>query len=478
MISSNEMRVLEDYSESVGVSRAALMENAGKAAFNQIAKRFKLKGKNAVVVCGQGNNGGDGFVVARYLSKKCSTKVIFLGKRNKLKEEAKKAYSKLSKNILAGKKFGLMDSADLVIDAMLGTGVKGKIKEPYASAIKRFNSAKGKKISLDLPSGVDPDSGKGRLYVKPDLIITFHDVKPGIVRFGGKVKIVDIGIPKLKTEIVKEKDLQKCFPKRKSSSHKGENGKVLIVGGSNDLVGAPALAAMAALASLRTGVDLVVVTAPEKCGFVINSYSPDIIVKKFKGDFFTKKHSKKIIELSKNFDAVLIGPGLGRERQTLLFVKEIIEKIKIPMVLDADAIKAVKGIQFKGNVLLTPHATEFYIFSGKKLGGNREVLVKEVARKHNCTILLKGQVDVISDGIRIALNKTGNAAMTVGGTGDVLAGICTALISLGNGLFESASAAAYLNCRVGEQLFKEKGISLVASDFIGKIPTFIRTTAK
>ncbi len=282
----------------------------------------------------------------------------------------------------------------------------------------------------------------------------------------------------MKPKIVSERDVKRCFPKRKPGSHKGENGKVLIVGGSRDLIGAPALGAMAALAALRAGTDLAVVAAPEKCGYVVNTYSPDIIVKKFKGDFFTKRHSKKIVEMAKNFDVVLIGPGLGREKQTMLFVKEVVKKVRVPVILDADAIKAVSGMKFNGNVLLTPHATEFYIFSGKRLGRKREQAVKEAARKHNCVILLKGQVDVISDGSAVALNKTGNAGMTVGGTGDVLAGVCAAFVALGNGLFKAAYSAAFINGKIGDRLLKKKGYGFVASDFVELIPAEIKRLAK
>jgi len=281
---------------------------------------------------------------------------------------------------------------------------------------------------------------------------------------------------------ITEKEIKKFFKKRKTGSHKGDNGKVLIVGGSTDLIGAPALAGMSTMACLRTGIDLCVVAAPEKAGLVINGFAPDLIVKKLKGDFFTKKHLKKIIKLEKKADVVLIGPGIGQEKQTISFVKEFVKKSKKPVVIDADAIKACTGMKFPGNVLLTPHEKEFEIFLGKKVSGKNFTkkikLVKETALKHHCVVLLKGKEDIISNGENVLLNKTGNAGMTVGGTGDSLAGICAGFSALGLSLFDSAVAAAFVNGKIGDKLYKKMGYSYIASDFAKEIPFWIKKLVK
>lgn len=275
-------------------------------------------------------------------------------------------------------------------------------------------------------------------------------------------------------KIVQEKDVRKCFHKRRPDSHKGDNGKVLVVGGSNDLVGAPALAALAALSCYRTGVDLVTVIAPEKAGFIINRYSPDLIVRKVKGSSFSETDAKNVLDLSKKADCVLIGPGIGQDKKTANFVKKVVSKCGKPMILDADAIKAMKGKKFSGKVLITPHAVEFQIFSGKNPHKNREKIVKQTAKKHDCVILLKGKIDAISDGRKVKLNKTGNAGMTVGGTGDVLAGICAALVAQKNSLFDSACAAAFINGAVGDILLRKKGHGFTASDFLSEIPEVLK----
>tara|TARA_Y100000310_G_scaffold344615_1_gene458317 strand:- start:5949 stop:6794 length:846 start_codon:yes stop_codon:yes gene_type:complete len=278
--------------------------------------------------------------------------------------------------------------------------------------------------------------------------------------------------------MITEQEIKKYFKKRKTDSHKGDNGIVLVIGGSTDLIGAPALAGMSTMACLRSGIDLCIVAAPEKAGLVINSFTLDLIVKKFKGDFFTRKHMKKILALEKKSDAVLIGPGLGEEKQTFSFVKEFVKKSKKKLVIDADGIKACAGMKFKGNVLLTPHEREFEIFSGKKITGKtlkeKIKLVKKTSANHNCVILLKGKTDIISDGKKVILNKTGNAGMTVAGTGDSLAGLCVGFGALGLSLMQAAETGAFVNGKVGDSLYKKMGYSYIASDFAKEVPFWIK----
>ncbi len=279
--------------------------------------------------------------------------------------------------------------------------------------------------------------------------------------------------------------LKRCTKERLPDSHKGDNGRALIVAGSEDYVGAAGLAAMGALAALRTGIDVVVLAAPEKVAYAVNALSADVITRKFEGKIFAKKHAAEIAKLAQDFDAVLLGPGLGQAGQTAEFVREVVRTAGKPIVVDADAIKAVRGMKFKGNVLLTPHAEEFKICFGKeapKGSDTKEILekaklIEKAARDKNCTILLKGHADVISDGKDTALNRTGNACMTVAGTGDVLAGICTAFASRGNSLFDSACAAAFVNGTAGDGLMRERGCGFVASDLVEKIPEIVYSRA-
>jgi len=261
--------------------------------------------------------------------------------------------------------------------------------------------------------------------------------------------------------------------KRKADSHKGDHGRVLVIGGSNNYTGAPALAAMAAL---RTGVDIVTVAAPEQAAWIINSYSPDLITRKFEGDFFNWDNVSDIIELSEKFDSVLIGPGIGMEDDTLAFAKEIIERIPNPKVIDADALKAIKLHEAEiHHAILTPHSREFEIMSDEKLpksNVDKENMIRHFTKNDN-VILLKGNVDIVVDKHRVKLNKTGNPGMTVGGTGDILAGLCAGFLAQSKNLFDSAYYAALINGKIGESLFRKKRYGFTASDFISLIPDII-----
>ena len=263
----------------------------------------------------------------------------------------------------------------------------------------------------------------------------------------------------------------KLLKKRDSWSHKGDHGKVLVIGGSRDYAGAPALAALAAL---RTGIDLSIVAAPEQTAWTINTYSPDLITKKFEGDFFNWDNVKEVIEYCEdgNFDAILIGPGLGLEPNTMDFVKEVVERIQLPKVIDADALKSLDDAEIR-NAVLTPHKAEFYALTEEELPNDlneRIEVIKRYAKKDKI-ILFKSPTDIITDGHSIELNQTGNPGMTVGGTGDVLAGLCLGFLAQTKDLFNSAYAAAYLNGKIGDYLLRKKGYGFTASDMIGLIPS-------
>lgn len=272
------------------------------------------------------------------------------------------------------------------------------------------------------------------------------------------------------------KDVKKCIKKRAKDSHKGENGCVLVIGGCEDYVSAPALSAYSAL---RTGIDLIVVASTEKAAYAINSFAIDFITKKMKGTYFSPEHTKDLLEFAKTFDAVLIGPGIGKRPETKAFVNEFIEKCDTPLIVDADAIQQVRKKFVKG--ILCPHEREFEICFGvrppKELKPRIET-VKDYAKKFNCVILLKGVIDIISDGKKVKLNKTGNEGMTVGGTGDILSGLCAGFIAQKANYFDAASAAAFINGTIGDRLKKKMGYGFTASDFLPLIPEIIYKKGK
>ena len=268
------------------------------------------------------------------------------------------------------------------------------------------------------------------------------------------------------------KILKKIIQKREKKSTKGDFGKILIIGGSQDYVGAPDLAANAALSILRTGSDWVTIAAPEKVAWAINSISPDIITKKINCKYFTNQNILEIVEFSNRFDTILIGPGLGDKEETLSFCNKVISQIKHPKIIDADAIKSFQISNVK-NSIITANKRELKILINNS-NLNLSKIEDIQAYIGNNVIISKGSTDIIVSGKKIAYNKTGNPGMTVAGTGDVLAGIIAGFTSQKKSLFDSSYAGTYLCGTIGDQLFKEFGNGFLASDFIDKIPDYLK----
>ena len=266
--------------------------------------------------------------------------------------------------------------------------------------------------------------------------------------------------------------VKKLLPKRDPWSHKGDFGKLLIIGGSHKYSGAPSLSAIAAY---RAGCDLVEVAAPERAADIIATFSPDLITHPLKGKLFNPSHVKHLLSLSEEADAVVIGSGLGREKPTLSAVKQFLRKNKKPVVIDADAIHAIHDFKLPERSILTPHSKEFFTLTKNPLSRSvkqRGQQVRGIARTLSTVILLKGHIDFISDGYKTAVNRTGNPYMTKGGTGDTLSGICGALLSQGNSEFDSACAAAYINGASGDLAFGEFGPAMLASDILFSMMDF------
>ncbi|MBL7056218.1 NAD(P)H-hydrate dehydratase [Candidatus Woesearchaeota archaeon] len=288
-------------------------------------------------------------------------------------------------------------------------------------------------------------------------------------------------------KFVSKKDIK--IPKRVSSGKKGDNGYVLAIGGSEDFIGAVALAGLAAL---RCGCDGVHIATLEKVAWAVNCLSPDLVTLKLKGKFFSEKHVNNIVKLSKTREVLLIGNGLGIKKETKQFVKKII-RIKKPKVVDADGIKSVSCDDLESSII-TPHIKELEIFLinseiDKKIIKNiikeknvekKALLIKKTLSasnffKKNNVILLKGKIDTIIIKNKILFNKTGNAGMTKGGTGDVLAGLASGFLAQGLSLEQSAINAAYFTGKAGDVLLKKKkGFTYLASDLVEEIKKISR----
>ncbi|MCX8162229.1 MAG: NAD(P)H-hydrate dehydratase, partial [Candidatus Bathyarchaeota archaeon] len=336
------------------------------------------------------------------------------------------------------------------------------------------------KLSIDVPSGLDSDTGEILgCAVQADTTLTIHGVKPGLELrpdYAGEIAVVDVGIP-YETELYTGPgDLKVTIKPRRVKSHKGDYGRVLVIGGSEVFTGAPTLTALAAF---TVGVDLVVVAAPEVTGLVISSYTPNLIVAKLPGSHLKESHLAPLREWINRCDSIAIGPGLGLSEETIaavpLIVYEVIETGK-PIVIDADALKVLpRDSKLKGLAVLTPHEGEFRILTGVTLPDklrDKGRIVNEWAERFEAVILLKGPIDIVSDGKRVKYNFTGNPAMTVGGTGDVLTGLIAGFLAQGSPPFDASLASAFLNGAAGDLAVESKPY-IVATDLLDHIKTVI-----
>lgn len=275
-------------------------------------------------------------------------------------------------------------------------------------------------------------------------------------------------------------DLKKHIPKRDPLSHKGQNGRVLIVGGSIDFHGASILAAWGAL---NSGVDLVYMAVPE-CNFEVSrNFAPDFIVRKYPGEFLTSRAQEMILALAKKVDVVVFGPGLGDKPETLRAIKFLVEHIEAQTVLDACAIQVLDMLDkmpLKQPLVITPHHGEFEKLTGKPFkisdpNDHKIRVIRTLANDLKINILLKGPISIIAgDDGRIEQNETGNAGMTVGGSGDVLAGLIGGLMGQGLTPFDACASGVYVLGKAGEKLLKVKGFAYTASDLASEIPFIVK----
>lgn len=504
-ISPEEMRAIDENCEFLGVSRLQLMESAGKGVADAILQRMDVKKKRIVILCSSGNKGGDGFVIARHLVTRGANPEVYLLSKPELISsfEAKlnfDAITKMSSTVkivhvnnssdLASMEHSII-SADIIIDAMLGTGASGPLREPVKTAVKISNRSSAFKVAVDIPTGIDPLSGEisGDAF-KANLTVTHHKPKTGLgaphaMKFIGELVISSIGIPPESEIYCGPGDLRIALRRRDPFSHKGQNGRLLVIGGSARYSGAPSLAALAALS---VGIDLVTLAVPRSIIHEVRAYSPDLIAIPLPSEEKLDSRSLDLLESElKNCDGVVIGMGLGLDDETRVAALALIDRASIlglPIVIDADALKALGSIRDRINLpngILTPHANEFYALTGERLPADREDGWKERlnivmgwANKFNTTVLLKSRHDIITDGKRYKIKTIGNAGMTVGGTGDVLAGIAGAIVCRGAPPFRAAVAASFLNSRAGDLLAGEVGMSFTARQLIDYIPAVIR----
>jgi len=448
LITPARMRAVDANAIALGVTGLQLMESAGRALADHV---LTFNPERVLILCGKGNNGGDGMVVARHLQRGVETSVIYLdsGGRSKSCEHQLAALRHTSVGLHP---FGcrddlvplqrLFDNADVIVDALLGTGITCGISEPFASCIAMANESPAKIIAADVPTP----------GMRADRICAFHRAK-----VAGST-VIDIGIPAEAECGVGPGDLT-LLPARNPKAHKGVGGTVLVIGGG-PYQGAPYLAGLGAL---RAGADIVRIASP------VFEPIPDLIYERLTGERISEEHIERLTALAEQADVVVCGNGLGTESHAV--VRAVAPHCR-KAVFDADALRLPLPAA-KGETIYTPHAGEFARITGKTLPDDT-VGRARIARDSGIkgTVLLKGRTDIITDGTRVRFNRTGHPAMTVGGTGDVLAGIAGALLHRVPA-FEAACIAAYVNGKAGQQVAAGRGEGMLASDLVDRIPAIL-----
>jgi len=490
-----EMMVAEINAESLGVPRSQLMEMAGSAVADAVMS-MKRRGASILVVCGPGNNGGDGLVAAKKLLQRgYGVSVLLMVPPDSLKSQEARSnwqeYERVRGVHFTAKDEGWLDRlnsevshSNLVVDAMFGTGIEGEITGAAAEVIDAINSSRKQVVSVDTPSGLDPFTGRvvGRA-VKANLTVTFHAPKRGLIlrpKLTGRVVVADIGIPESASAFVTNEEVRASLLPRARFTHKGDYGSVLVVGGSELYSGAPALAGLAAL---RAGAGLVLVASPEQVVPSIRGLSPDLIVRALPGERIRPGHLELMRSEFDKANVLAIGPGLGRAEDSLSGALEMAKQALTDgkrVVVDADALDVMNRLARESSsdsVVVTPHAGEFKRLTGVETGvqwRERVKPVRDYAGSHNCTLLLKGHHTVVSDGKRVKVHIGGNPGMAKGGMGDVLTGVVSGMMAQGSGTFEAACGAAHVCGEAADRLFASKGFHYLASDMLNALPEVLR----
>jgi len=504
-VTSQQMREIDRKAiEENKLSGLALMENAGLRIFQSLKNIYTdLRLKKIIIFSGSGNNGGDGFVVTRHLyDYGVKVKVFLLAPSNKIKGEAGENLNiidKMGVELIEVETVKLeevqeaIQNSDLIIDAILGTGLQGRVTGLKAKIINLINVAGKEVVAIDVPSGLDVDTGKiVGPCIKAIHTITLALPKIGLLLFpgasyAGKVTVEDIGIPsylltnkKLKTNIVTKEIVKSLLPFRAIHSHKGSFGKVLILAGSVGMTGAAYLASEAAM---RSGTGIVILGIPRSLNPIMEVKLTEVMTLPLAE---TEKQSlgedaeETISKLMKDFSILGIGPGISRELETQRLVRKIIEKSNIPLVIDADAIYALSKDasilkKVKVPLVITPHPGEMAKLINKDIDyilNNQLDIARKIAQEFGIIIVSKGARTIVANKEGEAyINIGDNSGMATGGAGDVLTGIVCSLVAQGADSFSAAIAGVYIHSLAGDLARDIKGErGMIAGDILSQVP--------
>ncbi|PLV59726.1 NAD(P)H-hydrate dehydratase [Thermotoga sp. KOL6] len=493
---SQEMKKIDEITiKDFGVDSRILMERAGLSAVLAMEEELgNLSEHKFLVFCGGGNNGGDGFVVARNLlgiAKEVSA--VFLGRRKTPDCEYNyNLYVKFGGKLLEQFDESILGEYDVIVDAIFGTGLKGEITGEYVKVIESINRSNAYVVSIDIPSGVSADSGKVMgVAVRADLTVTFGAPKIGHLLFPGrehtgKLKVANIGHPSslfdsIKRRVITKEYVSSLLPNRPKDSHKGTYGKVLIIAGSKFYSGAPVLSGMGAL---KVGAGLVTLLTPFPQNLVATSNFPELISVPIETDegFFGKRNVEECLKLSEKVDVVAIGPGLGNNEQTKEFVNDFLKRLEKPAVVDADGINVLDPsilVERTHPTVITPHPGEMARLSKRSVENIKYnyAFAEEFARDHHCVVVLKSATTIVTDGESTYFNITGNTGLSKGGSGDILTGMIAAFMAQGLKPLEASVSSVFLH-GFSAEFYEHSERGLTASDLLELIPKAIRGLEK
>lgn len=494
VVTAAEMRELDRSTiEDYGIAGLVLMERAGVAVAAKV--RELAQGKKVTVLCGRGNNGGDGLVAARQL---CNwgfhVTAILFSKRESLSPDCATQYRIAKKTGVALEHRKALTPRDLhgaaIVDALFGTGLSRPVGEDLAEAFRLLRSADGPVIAVDIPSGISADTGAvlGEA-VRADCTVTFglpkrgHLLYPGAA-FTGRLVVEDIGFPSallhadtLRVETADSALAAGMLPRREKDSYKGDYGHVLVVAGSRGKTGA---ALMTARACLRSGAGLVTLAVPESLADIFQAGVTEEMVLPLPDDGRGMLSAKALDTIyafaSKKIDVVAVGPGLGVSEDTEALMAGLIGATAAPMVIDADGLNSIQRkkellASAKAPLVLTPHPGEMARLTGRAVD-DRITAADSFARETGVCLVLKGVPTVTaSPEGRVVLNTSGNPGMATGGSGDVLTGVIAALIGQSLSPFAASVCGVYLHGLAGDRAAVEKGeAGMIASDLIAALP--------
>jgi ADP-dependent NAD(P)H-hydrate dehydratase / NAD(P)H-hydrate epimerase len=487
------MRAVDRWAiEEVGVPSLELMEAAGRAVAEAVAE---LAPAGPVrVVCGKGNNGGDGFVAARLLREMgFEVEALLVWPGEELRGDAKVNFERFGGELVEGNLAGRLAGSGTVVDAIFGTGFEGAPREPAAGAIQAINGCETPVVACDIASGVDASSGEvvGEA-VEADVTVSFHAAKLGQRIAPGKwhtgeLRVVPIGIPggapgeAVGGEIdVAVLDL---LPRRGAQSTKFSSGQVGVAGGSRGLTGA---VRMTSLAAIRAGAGYATVAVPADLNVVFELAQPEVMSVACPGGdgCLVPASEKAALRVFERAAAGVLGPGLGRDPGSFELARGLVGKIEAPLVIDADGLNAFAGrlgelAARRPPTVLTPHAGELGRLLERESGeieAHRLAAAKEAARAAGAILLLKGDDTIVTDGERVAVNALSAPALATAGSGDVLSGMTAAMLARGLEPFVAACAAVVAHARAGREAGRRVGLaeSVIAGDVIEAIPAALR----